>query len=103
MGKVVFVLLTIALVTSLMVAALMACVPAQEVREELEEVGRSFLEKVAVPPGSNVYVLGPVKPGTVVQEEAPPSETAVELGVPEAPGTYYVFIVDVWDRWNVYG
>ena len=94
MGKRLFVLLTIALVTSLMVTSLMACAPVQEGTEELEDVALKFLEKVDVQPSSHVYLVGPVKPGTVIREEAAPNVTAVELKVAERPGTHYVFFVD---------
>jgi hypothetical protein len=99
MKKIVFVLLAIALVTSLMLVAPMGCVTVPKSMEELgveefEEIALRFLEKVAVTPSSDVYVLGPVEPGTVVQEEASSNVTAVELEVPEALGTNYIFIVD---------
>ncbi|MCK4827165.1 caspase family protein, partial [bacterium] len=59
-----------------------------------EEIALRFLEKVAVTPSSLVYVFGPVEPGTVVREDAPLNATAVELEVPEALGTNYVFVID---------
>lgn len=117
MKRLVLISLVIALVIALVGGIILTnCAPPEWPTPTFEEVAWSFLDQVTLPPSSIVYLSGPVKPGTVIRENAALNVTAVELKIPEAPGTYYAFIIDdmpdyefahpmryVWMEWMEYG
>lgn len=62
--------------------------------EEVRQAANILLSKLTVSPPSEVMVIGPVEPGTVMQEIIASDEMPVELTVPETAGTYYLFFID---------
>jgi hypothetical protein len=87
---------------------------------EAEEAAQLLMELVQISPGSRVVMVGPVTPGTQIQERRPQNEpdateitllpadgedeewVPVELAVPEEDGNYYAFFIDD-QPWSRYG
>jgi hypothetical protein len=54
-----------------------------------------LLQSVSITSKSIVYFVGPVKPGTLIEEEYPfKGKQITRLEVPLGPGNYYVFYID---------
>jgi len=62
---------------------------------EAEQTARTISSKISIPKTSIVFLIGPVKPGTILRESNPDDgQQAVELKVPGTSGKYYVFFID---------
>lgn len=70
-------------------------IPKKKLPSEAKKAARQLLKSISIPPTAIVYFLGPVRPGTLIEEDLPPhDEQIVRLEVPSGPGTYYVFYID---------
>ena len=70
-------------------------IPDKALPPEAKRAAEHLLQNISVPSTSVVGFAGPVKPGTLVEEEHPfKGEQIARLAVPPGPGTYYVFFID---------
>lgn len=64
-------------------------IPGKELPPEARKAAERLLQNVSVPSTSVVRFVGPVKPGTLIEEEHPfKDEQIARLAVPPGPGTY---------------
>lgn len=70
-------------------------IPGKELPPEARKAAERLLQNVSVLSTSVVRFVGPVKPGTLIEERNPvPGGQIARLEVPSEPGTYYVFFID---------
>lgn len=70
-------------------------IPKNDLPPEAKEAARQLLKSISIVHTSIVYFLGPVKPGTLIEENIQSQgEQIVQLEVPSESGTYYVFYID---------
>ena len=70
-------------------------IPGKVLPPEAKRAAERLLQNVSVPSTSIVHIVGPVKPGTLIEEENPvPGGQMARLAVPPGSGTYYVFFID---------
>ena len=70
-------------------------IPGKVLPPEAKRAAERLLQNVSVPSTSIVHIVGPVKPGTLIEEEHPfKGEQIARLVVLSGPGTYYVFYIN---------
>lgn len=70
-------------------------IPKKKLPSEAKEAAKQLLKSISIPSTSVVRFVGPVKPGTLIDEKNPvPGGQIARLEVPSEPGTYYVFFID---------
>lgn len=62
---------------------------------EAKRAAEHLLQNISIPSTSIVHIVGPVKSGTLIEEEHPfKGEQIARLVVPSGAGTYYVFYIN---------